>query len=86
MNAREAIENQVNTVYKSFAPTYLSVKEPGLADIEVNVSELKGAFIFTNDMQTHNKDFYFDLERTEPLVMMYFQLKGSGEEVVSCEW
>jgi len=81
MTSREAIEHQVNTVYKSYAPTSLSVREPGLVDIEVKVSELKGAFIFTNDMQTHDKDLYFDLERTDPLVMMYFQLKGSAHFV-----
>jgi AraC family transcriptional activator of pyochelin receptor len=49
---------------------------PRLADINVNISELKGALIFTNDMQTRSDDLYFDLERNDPLVMMYFQLKG----------
>lgn len=81
MISREAIEHQVNTIYKSHESTSLSVKEKSLVDIDVNVSELKGAYIFTNDMQTHDRDLYFDLERTDPLVMMYFQLKGSAQFV-----
>ncbi|RYY18684.1 MAG: AraC family transcriptional regulator [Chitinophagaceae bacterium] len=81
MISREAIEHEVNTVYKSTATNSLSLKEPGLVDLEVQVRELKGAFIFTNTIQTHDRDLYFDLERTEPLVMMYFQLQGSAHFV-----
>ncbi|MHA4846292.1 helix-turn-helix domain-containing protein [Flavitalea antarctica] len=78
MNAKEAIEHQVNTVYRSCGTAMLSVKEPGMADINVNIREVKGALVFTQDMQTHDNDLHFDLERTEPVVMMFFQLKGSA--------
>lgn len=78
MCAREAIEHQVNSVYQTDAQTALFVKEPGVADIDVKVSEVNGALIFTNEMQTHDDDLYFDLERSDPLVMMYFQLKGGA--------
>ena len=81
MVQREVIEKQVNTVYQAQKETSLSVSAPMVADINFKVSELKGALIFNNQIQTHDENLYFDLERNEPLVMMYFQLKGSAHFV-----
>lgn len=81
MIARETIEQQVNSVYQTHEETSLSVHAPSVAEIDFKVTELNGALVFNNIIQTHHEDLYFDLERSEPLVMMYFQLRGNANFV-----
>ena len=82
MRSREAVEHQVKIVYETYAQTSLTVKEPGIADINVKVSDVNGTLVSTNKMQTHDDDLYIDLERSDPVVMMYFQLQGGGRFIV----
>ncbi len=72
------IEHQVNHVYRTCTPGLVNIDEPGLANINLNVELLTNALVFTSDLQTGRENLHFNLERSDPVIMMFFQLKGAG--------
>ena len=79
MLTTEEIEHALSEAYRLNQATSLRFELPGQSRVAVDIEELSGATLVQNTIITEKRGLQISLQRQDPTVVMYFQLKGGSD-------